>query len=223
MFNRIKNRLATGWRQRWAQAYIAFSPIGILIATALLSRSAGVWGWSDREDLGFLASLVPLGGVVYATIILVLEWGVRMVFWALAQREKDIEKRRAEGRVEGRAEARREAEREVGERIVQFMAERGIKLPEGLMAAILSGRAALLLESDDVYGGESPDVYIGRINQPGREFMAQQGAPPELPGAWCQRGWHVQLDRQYEEMLPAGRIQGLTLDTSTPLWTVSLA
>ncbi len=78
----------------------------LLIATGLLSRSAGVWGWGDEESLGFLASLTPLGGVVYAAAIFVMEWGVRMVFWALAQREKDIEKRRAEG--EARGEARGE-------------------------------------------------------------------------------------------------------------------
>ena len=219
MFNRIKNRLATGWRQRWAQAYIVFSPIGILIATALLSRYAGVWGWSDRDDLGFLASLVPLGGVVYAAIILVLEWGVRMVFWALAQREKDIEKRRDEGRDEGRREGRREAE----DNMLRVLAECGVEMTVDLLSAVLPGRAAVLLASGDVYGGANLDVYLGRINPPGQELMARQGGPPELPDLWCQRGWRVQLNWHFDDLLPDGRIQGLTLDTSAPLWTVSLA
>ena len=49
----------------------------------------------------FLADLVPLGAVAYAAVVFIAEWVIRMVFWALAQREKDIEKRRAEGRAIG--------------------------------------------------------------------------------------------------------------------------
>ena len=79
----------------------------------------------------------------------------------------------------------------------------------------------MLLESGDVYGGPSLDVYLGRISLEGRALAAQQGQPPELPELWCRQGWRVQLDRHFEELLPAGRIQGLSLDTSAAVWTVS--
>lgn len=211
--------------------HLAFSPIGVLIATALLSRYAGVWGWGDRDRLGFLADLVPLGVVAYAAAVFAAEQVIRMVFWALAQREKDIEKRRAEGwakgravgHAEGRAEGRREGRQEAEQSILQTLAEFGIELPTNDISAVLPGRAAVLLASGDVYGGANLDVYLGRINPPGQELMARQGNPPELPDLWCQKGWRIQLIRHFEYLLPAGRMQGLTLDASTPLWTVSLA
>ena len=104
VFNRLKNWLTTGWRRRWRQAHLAFSPIGVLVATGLLSRTVGVSGWGERDSLGFLADLIPLGIIVYATAIFALERMVIMVFWALAQREKFIEERRAEGLARGKAQ-----------------------------------------------------------------------------------------------------------------------
>ncbi len=210
---------------------MAFSPIGVLISTALLSRYAGVWSWNDRESLGFFADLIPLGVVVYAAAVLAMEWVIRMVFWALAQREKDIEKRRAEGRARGREEGReegREMGREIGrreeqERILLSLLERGIQVPPGIISGEPVGRDAVLLENGDVYASQSLSAYIGRINPAGRAFLAQQGAPPELPGVWCRRGWRVQLDRHFEELIPGGRIQGLSLDATPGAWLVSLS
>lgn len=257
MFNRLKNWLTTGWRRRWRQAHLAFSPIGVLVATGLLSRAVGVSGWGERDSLGFLADLIPLGIIVYATAIFVLERMVIMVFWALAQREKFIEERRAEGlargraqgiaegvaqgRAEGVAEGRAEGvvqgraegitqgitqgisqgQRQEQERILRLLEQHGIQAPPGIFAGALAARGAVLLESGDVYGGPSLDVYLGRISSEGRGLAAQQGGPPELPDVWCRRGWRVQLDRHFEELLLAGRIQGLSLDTSAAVWTVS--
>ena len=245
MFNRLKNWLTTGWRRRWRQAHLAFSPIGVLIATGLLSRTVGVWGWGERDSLGFFADLIPLGIIVYATAIFALERMVIMVFWALAQREKFIEERRAEGLARGIAEGRAEGleegisqgvsqgraegvkegiaqgQRQEQERILRMLEQHGIQAPPGIFAGELAARGAVLLESGDVYGGPSLDVYLGRINLEGRTLAAQQGGPPELPELWCRQGWRVQLDRHFEELLLAGRIQGLSLDTSAAVWTVS--
>ncbi len=250
VFNRLKSWLSRGWRRRWRRAHLAFSPVGVLIATGLLSRYAGVWGWNDRERLGFLADLVPLGVVVYAAAVFAMEWVVRMVFWALAQREKDIEKRRAEGRAvgvqegravgvqegravgvqEGRAqglteglrEGRREARDQIS-RVLHGLERLGIEIPPDIISSELVGQEAALLENGDVYAGLSQDVYIGRIDQAGQEFLALQGQPPEDPGLWYQRGWRVQLDRHYDEFIPFGRIQGLNLNASPDGWTVSLS
>ena len=261
VFNRLKNWLTTGWRRRWRQAHLAFSPIGVLIATGLLSRTVGVWGWGERDSLGFFADLIPLGIIVYATAIFALERMVIMVFWALAQREKFIEERRAEGlargiaqgRAQGVAEGRAEGvvegraegvvqgraegvvegraegisqgisqgQRQEQERILRLLEQHGIQAPPGIFAGALAARGAVLLESGDVYGGPSLDVYLGRISPEGRTLAAQRGGPPELPDVWCRQGWRVQLDRHFEELLLAGRIQGLSLDTSAAVWTVS--
>lgn len=196
--------------------------MGVLVATGLLSRSAGVWGWSDRESLEFFADLIPLGVVVYATAVFVTEWVIRMVFWALAQREKDIEKRREEGRAQGVEVGIAQGRREEREEILQNLTAHGIEIPPEIVSA-LAGLGAVLLENGDVYAGGSLDVYVGRINEGGRTFLGRQGQPPELPGLWCQRGWRVRLARQYEEMLPAGRIEGLNLDASSAGWVVSLS
>ena len=67
---------------------------------------------------------MPFGGIVYGSSILVLEVTVRM-FWALAQRQKDMDKARGEGREEGREEGRQEAIRE--------LVERGVKLPPEIL------------------------------------------------------------------------------------------
>ena len=80
----------------------------------------------------------------------------------------------------------------------------------------------MLLENGDVYASESLTIYIGRVNQVGPAFIAQHGEPPEIAGLWCNRGWRVQLDRHFEEILPLARVQGLRLDTSPDVWLVSL-
>ena len=189
----------------------------------LLSAYAGVWGWNDRESMVFLADLVPLGAVVYAAAVFMMEWVIRMVFWALAQREKDIEKRRAEGRAIGVQEGLALGRTQTQESILLSLAAAGIRVPAGIISGDPVGRDAVLLESGDVYASQSLDSYMGRVNEAGLALIARQGQPPELPDVWCNRGWRVQLDRHFEELLLAGRVQGLSLDTSSAPWLVSLS
>ncbi len=136
-----------------------------------------------------------------------------MVFWALAQREKDIERRREEGREEGR--------KQMADQMVEELVTVGIPVPPWLIDH-RSARNAVLLENGDVYSGQSVGVYLGRINQEGREFLAQQGEPPSLSGLWCQRGWRIRLPLSFEQLILAGRMQGLRLDASSALWLVNL-
>ena len=197
----------------------------------LLSAYAGVWGWNDRESMAFLADLVPLGAVVYAAAVFMTEWVIRMVFWALAQREKDIEKRRAEGRAigvqeglaQGLTQGWTRGRTQAQESMLLSLAAAGITVPAGIISGDPVGRDAVLLENGDVYASQSLDSYIGRVNEAGLALIARQGQPPELPGVWCNRGWRVQLDRHFEELLLAGRVQGLSLDTSSAPWLVSLS
>ena len=112
-------------RDNWLRLHLAISPLGTLGVTWLLvfSVGAGRW-WDSRESLELAGQAVPFGGIVYGSSILVLEVTVRM-FWALAQRQRDIDKARGEGRQEGREEGRQEAIRE--------MVERGIELPPEIL------------------------------------------------------------------------------------------
>ena len=112
-------------RDNWLRLHLAISPLGTLGVTWLLVSSVGAERWGDsRESLELAGQAVPFGGIVYGSSILVLEVTVRM-FWALAQRQRDIDKARGEGRQEGREEGRQEA---IGE-----MVERGIELPPEIL------------------------------------------------------------------------------------------
>ena len=79
------------------------APVGILLVTILLTYLTQPEQWNIREGLKSAASLVDLGTVLYATVAVMLERGVRVVFWALDQRRKWRERWRAEAQAEGRA------------------------------------------------------------------------------------------------------------------------
>ena len=75
---------------------------------------------------------MPMGAACYAAVILVIERAGRM-FWALAQRQKDIDKWRKEGREAGREDERTRIERE--------LAEQGIEVPPEAIQIIRSSLA----------------------------------------------------------------------------------
>ena len=55
------------------------------------------------------------------------------MFWALAQREKDIERGRQKGREEGILKGREEGFEEAWEKLIQLLAEQNVSLsPEAL-------------------------------------------------------------------------------------------
>ncbi len=101
---------------------MALFPVGALVVTWLLTLPAGSWRWNNRADLDLAGTLSPLGAFAYGSLVFVVEWSVRMIFWALAQREKDREKIRAKAKAEER------------ERIVQEMAKHGIEVPPEIIA-----------------------------------------------------------------------------------------
>ena len=86
----------------------------------LLARSDQWRGW---ESLEAAANLVDLAAVVYGMIAVLVERGFNMVFWALEQRKKRIEERKAEGRAEERARILREA-KEKGIDVSELIPER---------------------------------------------------------------------------------------------------
>ena len=97
------------------------APLGTLVVTWLLWLSAGdgwQW-WNNRNNLEQIGQVVPWGAVVYGSIIFVIERLGRM-FWALAQREKDIEKGRQKGR----------------EELIRQLVEQNVPLPPEILAEV---------------------------------------------------------------------------------------
>lgn len=76
--------------------------------TALLVYWVESGSWKGTESLKLASSMVDLGAVLYGMIAVIVERGVRMIFWALDERRKWREKWRAEAQAEGRAEGQTE-------------------------------------------------------------------------------------------------------------------
>ena len=115
-------------RDNWLKVHLVISPLGTLLVSWILVSSigAGQW-WSDRSSLELTGQIVPLGGVIYGSGILVLEVTGRML-WALAQlaqHRKEMTRIREESREEGRQEGRQEGVEE----IIRRLLERGVDLP----------------------------------------------------------------------------------------------
>ena len=111
--------------ENWLQLHLALAPLGTLLVTWLLWISGGdgwQW-WSSRDSSGQMGQIVPLGAVVYGSLIFAIERLGRM-FWALAQRRKDIERGREEGRQEGR------------ERLIRQLVEQDVPLPPEILAEV---------------------------------------------------------------------------------------
>lgn len=117
-------------QEKWLQLHLALAPLGTLVTTWLIWLSGGdgwQW-WSGRDSASEMGQIVPLGAVVYGSLIFAIERLGRM-FWALAQREKDIERGRQEGIEKGREEGFEEA----WEKLIQLLAEQNVSLsPEAL-------------------------------------------------------------------------------------------
>ncbi len=83
---------------RWLRLHAMVAPFGVFAVTLLLLARSGQWGgWDSLEPA---ASLVDLAAVVYGMIAVLVERGVRMVFWALDQRRQWREKRRNEAQAD---------------------------------------------------------------------------------------------------------------------------
>ena len=81
------------------------APVGISAATWLLCWSE-TGEWRCWLELDKAASLVDLAVVLYSLVAVIVERCVIMIWWALEERRKRLEKLRAETLAEGRAEGR---------------------------------------------------------------------------------------------------------------------
>ena len=98
--------------RRWLRRHAIAAPFGILLVTMLLGYVISPEQWNSREGLKSASSLVDLGAVIYAAVAMLVERGIRAMFWALDERRKWRERWRAEAQAEGRAEGYAEGQAE---------------------------------------------------------------------------------------------------------------
>lgn len=84
------------------------APFGVFVATLLLTTYLEHWQWQGRGSWERATEQVDMGAVLYAMAAVLVERGVRIMFWALDERRKWRAKMRAEARAEGRAEGHAE-------------------------------------------------------------------------------------------------------------------
>ena len=131
------------WEERrWLRRHAMAAPFGIFAATMLLTWYVEQGQWHGPASWRVAGSLVDLGTVFYMMAAVVVERGIRFMFWALEQHQKWRARMREEGRQEGRAEGvavgraegRAQAEAATARRYEDWLAkvakERGIDLAE---------------------------------------------------------------------------------------------
>ena len=119
------------WERRWLRRHAMVAPFGIFATTALLTYWKERGQWQASASLESASELVDFAAVLYAMLAVLLERGVRLMFWALDERRKWRAKMRAEaraeglaeGRTEGRAEGRAEAQAETAQRYESWLAK----------------------------------------------------------------------------------------------------
>ena len=92
---------------RWSVRHVRLAPFGILATTYLLTYIDKPLGWRVWElwkvwgDLAALAEMVDLGILVYIVLASIVEWLVRMAYYAIEKIQNERQKLREEGRKAG--------------------------------------------------------------------------------------------------------------------------
>lgn len=131
------------WQERrWLRRHAMFAPFGVFAATLLLTLYLKQWQWHGRDSWELATSQVDLGAVLYAMAAVLVERGVRAMFWALDERRKWRAQWRAAamaeghaeglalGRTEGQAEGRAETRQQYHDWLAKVAQKRGIPLDE---------------------------------------------------------------------------------------------
>ena len=120
----------TGWL-RW---HMLAAPFGVLATALLLAYLVNPEAWLSRESLRLAGTMADLGAALYAALALLVELGVKAMFWALQQHRDWRKRMREEGRKEGekRGELRGElrAQARYRRHLARVARERGIPLEE---------------------------------------------------------------------------------------------
>ena len=93
---------------RWIRRHALFAPFGVFAATAALAYLTDPGQREIPALVDSAGALVDLGAVLYGMAAVLIERGIKAMFWALEQREKWRNAFREEGRAEGYATAQKE-------------------------------------------------------------------------------------------------------------------
>ena len=119
---------------RWLRRHAMVAPFGIFAATLLLTLYLKQWHWQGRESWELATGQVDLGAVLYAMAAVLVERGVRLMFWALDERRKWRAQWRAaamaEGHAAGRTEGRTEGRAEERDRVQALLSQYARRDPE---------------------------------------------------------------------------------------------
>ncbi len=157
-----RRRICLHWRWRlrrrarrfsynWQLLHFAATPFGIALTTIVTTHLRYPTVRPAIVNFDGMATLVSISAVYYGMAAVVVELGGRIVFWALAQWQKDREaarrerrRRSARDRAAGRAEGRAEGQRDIvatmwdsaqsdeeRDRIRRIAEAHGIALPPG--------------------------------------------------------------------------------------------
>ena len=131
------------WQERrWLRRHAMVAPFGVFAATLLLTLYLKQWQWHGRDSWELATSQVDLGAVLYAMAAVLVERGVRVMFWALDERRKWRAQWRAAamaeghaaglalGHAEGQAEGRAETRQQYHDWLAKVAQKRGIPLDE---------------------------------------------------------------------------------------------
>ena len=86
--------------QHWQRTHASIAPFGTAISTLLLSIYAGERLWQFWDTWRELAHMASLGVIIYGMFIILLEGGTWLVFWALNERAKRLQRRKTQQAVE---------------------------------------------------------------------------------------------------------------------------
>ena len=142
---------------RWLRRHAMVAPFGIFAATLLLTLYLKQWHWHGRESWQLATGQVDLGAVLYAMGAVLVERGVRLMFWALDERRKwraqwraaamaeghavGLAEGRTTGRAEGRTEGQAEGRAEERDRVQALLSQYARRDPE-------TGELILVLDRD---------------------------------------------------------------------------
>ena len=114
------------WEMQWPRRHALAFPFGASAATALLTYLTTGGQGTMAANLAVAADMVDLAALIYGMVAVLIERGVRMIFWALDQRRQW----RAALREEWREEGRQESEQRYLPVLKRVARERGITVAE---------------------------------------------------------------------------------------------
>ena len=117
------------WEMQWPRRHALAFPFGATAATALLTYLTTGGQGTLAANLKVAAEMVDLAALIYGMVAVLIERGVRMIFWALDQRRQWRAALREEWREEGREEVRA-AVKQRDQVLTRLAREKGLTLAE---------------------------------------------------------------------------------------------